>query len=273
MISRAHRFGTLVFDRDAIVRAALRAYVEAILSELDPQKRLRFRPCVEPDWRGDLHCGAFDNRDGCGNHEVVAWTEAGVVALGYELGFGPIEERGLSVDAVTGGPDDVRGVVPGLPSDLEPALVHATSMLDEGPEYGEKQAGVGFWLHGDRVAGTFFDDPNAAGLRGLAAWGMLQNGRLPLMGPPATRAVAAELDRTRAAPIHGIVDAVVARALIGPTELTADEMATLLPTPPDAALVLAAQRSLQKVGVTWPGSPQIPPEPPRTGINPFLRQT
>ena len=273
MISRAHRFGTLVFDRDTIVRAALRAYVEAILSELDPEKRLRLRPCVDPDWKGDLHCGAFDNRDGCGNHVVVGWTRAGVVALGYELGFGPIEERGLSVDAVTGGPDDVRAVVPGLPSDLEPALVLAASMLDDGPLHGEKQAGVGFWLHGDRVAGTFFDDPHAVGLRELAAWGMLQNGRLPLLGPAETRALAAKLDRTRAAPIHAIVDAVVARAFVGPTELTVDELATLLPTPPEEELVFAAQRNLQKVGITWPGSPAIPPEPPRTGPNPFLPQT
>ncbi len=108
----------------------------------------------------------------------MAWTEAGVVGLAYELGFGPIEQLGLSASAVTGGPDDVRGALPGLPDELEPALVMATRMLEVGLEHGERLAGVGFWLHGDHVAGTLFDDPTDAGARRLAAWGLLQGGRL-----------------------------------------------------------------------------------------------
>jgi hypothetical protein len=114
MVERNHRFGRLVFDRDAIVRAALRAYVEAIFGNF-PLKRLSFPACSVPRWTGDLQSGAFCNDDGCGAYEVVAWTEAGVVGLAFELGFGPIEQLGLSVDAVTGGPDDVRGALPGLP--------------------------------------------------------------------------------------------------------------------------------------------------------------
>src|SRR4051794_8378073 len=112
MIERKHRFGNLVFDRDAIVRAALRAYVEAAFKRV---AHFSFPACASPGWTGDLQRGAFYNGDGCGAYNVVAWIEAGVVALAYELGFGPLEHLGLSVDAVTGGPDDVRGALPGLP--------------------------------------------------------------------------------------------------------------------------------------------------------------
>jgi len=261
MIVRTHPRGRLVFDRDAIVRAALRAYVEVILAHLDPLKRHNFTPCAQADWAGDLQRGAFYNGNGCGAYDVVAWTEAGVVGLAYELGFGPIEQLGLSIDAVTGGPDDVRAALPELPSELELALVMAVSMLGVGPEHGQRDAGVGFWLHGDRVAGTMFDDPTASGAHRLVAWGALQNGRLPGLFEPETAAFASEQARTTAAPIHAIVDAVTARALAGPTELTADELATLVPTPPDPERLLEAQQMLRKVGVTWPGSPEIPEEP------------
>lgn len=66
-----------------------------------------------------------------------------------------------------------------------------------------------------------------------------------------------DLGRTKAAPIQAIVDAVADRALKGPTELLPDDLATLLPTPPDAKRLLEAQRMLQKVGITWPGLPAI----------------
>lgn len=204
MIERKHRYGHLVFDRDAIVRAALRA---------------------------------------------------------------------LSADAVTGGPDDVRGALPGLPDELEPALVMAAGMLAEGPVHGEKSAGVGFWLCGDRVAGTLFEDPADAGSRQLAMWGLLQGGRLlPLIylsSRPNTRATLAECAR-KDAPIHALMDAVVDRRLNGPTEFTAEEIAMLFPSPPDPERLLGVQRMLQKVGITWPGSPEIPEEPRRTGRNPFF---
>ncbi len=266
MIERKHRLGQLVFDRDAIVRAALRANVEAVIASIG---RHEFPPCSVPRWTGDLQRGAFCNDDGCGAYDVVAWTEAGVVGLAYELGFGPLEHFGLSASAVTGGPDDVRGALPGLPDELEPALVLATRMLVKGNE-GERLAGVGFWLHGDRVAGTLFDDPTLLGVRRLAAWGALQNGRLPRRCDPGTAAKAAALDRTTFAPIHAIIDAVVDRALAGPTELTTDELTTLIPRPPEPKRLLGVQRALQEVGITWPGSPELPEEPPRPrGRNPF----
>ena len=100
MIERNHRFGRLVFDRDAIVRAALRAYVEAIAAGLP--NSLSFPVCDVPGWTGDLQRGAFYNGDGCGGYEVVAWTETGVVGLAYELGFGPIEQLGLSSTQLVG---------------------------------------------------------------------------------------------------------------------------------------------------------------------------
>lgn len=259
MIARVSRFGNLAFDRDAIVQAALRAYVETYLARLDPRKRHNFPASAAAFWLGDLQRGAFLNDNVCGSYEVVAWTAAGVVGLAFELGWGPIEQLGLSVDAVTGGPDDVRGAVPGLPAELEPAFVMAVGMLGVGPEHGQRDAGVGFWLYGDRVAGTLFDDPTAAGAHRLAAWGLLRGDRLPLAHNDR---VDFRADQPNAVPIHALVDAVVDRRIRGPAELTSDELATLLPTPPDPEMLAFVQRMLQKVGITWPGSPEIPPEEP-----------
>lgn len=260
MVERQHYYGRLVFDRNAIVHAALRAYVEVRLAHLDPDplNRLRFTSAWAAEWDGNIERGAFNNDDGCGDYEIVAWSEAGVVGLACALGCGSIEQLDLSIDAVTGGPDDVRGAVPELPSELEPTFVRAVGLLEVGPHHGEKQAGVGFWLHGDRVGGTsfLFDDPTLAwGATRLAAWGLLQGNRLPVAHSRRIEPVRQDPD---AAPIHAIVDAVTARALVGPTELTPDELATLCPTPPDPKQLLHTQRMLQKVGITWPGSPEIP---------------
>ena len=269
MIERATPpFGRLVFDRDAIVRAALRAHIETYLAHMDPLERHRFAVSYGGDWVGDIQRGAFYNDDGCGDYEVVAWTETGVVGLAYELGWGPIAQLGLSRDEVTGGPDDVRGAVPGLPAELEPAFMRAAGLLDTVEQvyrkgdvhavYKEKMAGVGFWLYGDRLAGTLFDDPTACGANRLAAWGLLRGDRLPLACSDRVEPFTA--DPPSAVPIQAIVDAVTARALVGPTELLPEELATLLPTPPKPETLLYAQRMLQKAGITWPGSPEIPPE-------------
>ena len=270
MIERKHRYGSLVFDRDAIVRAALRAHVEGVLHGL---ARFSFPASDDPRWTGNLQRGAFYNGDGCGNDDVIAWTETGVVGLAFELGWGPIERLGLSVDAVTGGPDDVRGALPALPDEMEPALVMATRMLAKGNDE-ERLASVGFWLHGDHVAGTLFDDPTGPGSEQLAAWGSLRDGRLlpPIArsSHPHNRAIAFECAR-KDAPVHAVMDAVVDRRLGGPTEFTNAELETLFPTPPDPEKLLGAQRSLQEVGITWPGSPDLPPEKPwPRGRNPFM---
>ncbi|MFO0755533.1 MAG: hypothetical protein U0359_03530 [Byssovorax sp.] len=272
MIERTHRFGRLVFDRDAIVRAALRTYIEAIFGNF-PFRRLSFPACAGAVWEGDLRRGVISTGDGCGDDEVIAWTETGLVALGFQLGFGPIEHFDLPVSAVTGGPDDVRGAVPGLPDELEPALVMATRMLARG-NHGERLAGVGFWLHGDQVAGALFDDPTLLGARNLAAWGLLTNGRLPSpisRSPHAPeKAVVAKYAR-QDAPIHALMDAVVDRRMNGPIELTTSELGMLFPTPPEPKDLLHAQRLLEKVGITWPGSPELPPEEPRPrGRDPFM---
>ena len=280
MVTRNHPRGRLVFDRDAIVRAALRAYVEAVLAKFPngPGHPV----CDLSSWTGDVQRGTFFDDDGCGAYAVLAWTEAGVVGLAYELGFGPIAHFGLTPDTVTGGPDDVRGAVPGLPAELEPAFQMAASMLDTRSDlykgnlpnrklYSERLAGVGFWLHGDRVAGSLFDDPTLLGVKRLVPWGQLQNGQLPLWWNRDFAAFREERARTRDAPIHAIIDAVVDRRMQGPTEFTTDELATLLAKPPDPERKLSVQRRLQKVGITWPGSPELPPEPPppEPRINPF----
>ena len=280
MVLHNHPRGRLAFDRDAIVRAALRAYVESLVASLG--SGLPYPVREYSTWTGDVHQGALRTDSGCGDCEVVAWTEAGVVGLAYEKGFGPIARLGLTPDTVTGGPDDVRRAVPGLPSELEPAFQLAAGMLDwtsdlyEGKlpnkkMYRERLAGIGFWLHGDQVAGTLFSDPKGPGADGLVPWGMLQNGRLPFWGTGELAPLAEERARTVEAPIHAIIDAVVDRRLQGPTEFTPDEIATLLAKPPDPKQRLGVQRCLQQVGITWPGSPELPPEPPLPDplINPF----
>ncbi|UQA59052.1 hypothetical protein [Polyangium aurulentum] len=264
MIERVTRhFGRLVFDRDAIVRAALRAYVE---THLEGIARFAFPACDGAMWEGDLQRGAIYNDDGEGNYEVVAWNEAGVVGLAYELGCGPIEQLDLPLDAVTRGPDDVRGAVPGLPAELEPAFVMAVGMLatgearDDGVVYGEKLAGVGFWLHGDHAGGTlltFRDRYRAHGAVRLAAWGLLHNGRLLPLSCESYRPrpgwIVTNHNRPEDAPAHAVIDAVVDRRLKGPTEFTPAELETLLLPAPKPERVLAAQRRLQQVGITWPG--------------------
>ncbi|MFT3767282.1 MAG: hypothetical protein QM820_17425 [Minicystis sp.] len=259
-VARTHPLGYLAFDRDTIVRAALRAYVEAVLSQVDPLERHKFTACIVPGWTGDLKRGAFFNGNGCGDYDVVAWTEAGIVGLTYQRGSGPLEQLGLSASRVTGGPDDVRGALPGLPAELSPALVLAAGMLGVGA-HGERLAGVGFWLHGDSVAGTLFDNPTAPGVYRLAYWGRVGWGTLLRVYDPKATALMQKVPFETVAPIHALADAVTDRALAGPTELTTDELATLLPTPPDPERLLGAQRMLQKVGITWPGSPDLPEEP------------
>ena len=252
-------FGPVLFKRDAIVRAALRAYVENILAPLDPLARDVLTACVVPKWTGDLERGAFFNGDGCGDYDVVAWTEVGVIGLAYKRGFAPMEQLGAAL--------------PGLPVELLPALELAAGLLYVGA-HGEKLASIGFWLYDGRAAGTLFDDPTLAGARRLVPWGTLKNGRLPLLYDRKITALVAMLVRTTAAPIHALVDAVVDRRLHGPTELLPDELATLFPDvadPPDPEERFFAQWMLHKVGITWPGSPELPLETSLpTGRNPSL---
>jgi hypothetical protein len=237
------------------VRAALRAYVENILAWLDPLERHPFAASFVPRWTGNLKRGAFFNGDGRGSYEVVAWSEAGVVGLAYQLGYGPIEQLELSIDAVTGGPDDVRAALTELPAELLPTFEQAVGLLEVGPKHGEKLADVGFWLHGEQVGGLLFDHYLLEGAPRLRAWRSLKGGRLRRWSEGV---YVADLGPKTAAPIHALADAVTDRALTGPTELTTDELATLIPTPPDPTRLRAAQRMLQKVGITWPGSPVLP---------------
>jgi len=279
MVLRNHPRGRLVFDRDAIVRAALRAYVESNVADLP--NGLWFPVCELSRWTGDVNQGALRNDDGCGGYEVVAWTNAGVVGLAWELGFGPIAHFGLTPDTVTGGPEDVRGAVPGLPAELESTFQMAANLLDTRSDlyegklpnkkmYSERLAGVGFWLAGDRVGGSMFEDPTLLGVQRLVPWGMLQNGRLPFWLNAEFAALKEQRARTTDAPLHAIIDAVTDRALKGPTEFTTNEIETLIPKPPEPKRLLGAQRMLQMAGITWPGSPEIPPlPPPPKDYNPF----
>lgn len=93
------------FDRDSIVRAALRAYIEASLYSVG---RLSFPPCDCGQWDGDFECGALLNFSHAPSYNVVAWNEFGAVGLGFEAWCGPLELFDLAMDATTNGPDDVR---------------------------------------------------------------------------------------------------------------------------------------------------------------------
>lgn len=277
MIERKHRYGNLNFDCKGIVRAALWAYVEGIVRQSPCcSVSLSFAAAGDPEWTGDLQRGALRNDDGCGNHNVVAWSEAGVVGLAYELGFGPLEHLDLPPSAVTGGPEDVRGALPNLPAKLEPTFEMAVKLLHVGSK-GEKLAGVGFWLSGDQTGGSFFYDPCDAGAKDLARWALLQGGRLlpsiAFRRDPSSLAAVAECAR-REAPTHAVIDTVVDRRLHGPTEFTAEEIAMLFHPSPDPKQLLPTQRLLAKAGITWPGSPKLPPKelPPGPLVNPFTGQ-
>lgn len=276
MATRETPYGTLTFDRDAIVRAALRGHIEGCVIFLS---RCLATQAVDQGgiWRGNLQQGMLYNDDGCGNHDAIAWNEAGVVGLAYELGSGPVEQLGMTPYTVTGSVDDVRGAVRGLPEELEPAFLVVANMMPKSSYmhkehfYTERLAGVGFWLHGDRLGGLLFENPDACGGNRLAAWGLLRNGRLLQLScetyyhPEPGRIV---VDRTRPQdlPILAIIDAVTDRALQGPTEFTPDELASLCPTPPEPKRLAYAQYTLNKVGITWPGSPELPAEePPHPG--------
>lgn len=271
MATRATRFGLLSFDRDAIVRAALRGYVEDNVATLRHSLATR---SIEGVWEGNLQRGLLGNGNGCGDNEVIAWTEEGVVGLAYELGWGPVEQLGMTYETVTGSVEDVRGAVPGLPEELEPAFLMAATRMhtrgdyDNGKWYTERLAGVGFWLHGDRLGGILFEERKyitTFGDNRLAAWGLLQGGRLPL-ARSSNRVELLPPDPPRMVPIQAIIDAVTDRALQGPTEFTPDELATLCPEPPEPKRLAYAQYILNKVGITWPGSPELPAEePPHPG--------
>ena len=176
-----------------------------------------------------------------------------MVGLAYEHGYGPIEYLALPIDAVKGGPDDVRVAMTEMPAELEPVLEMAVSLLDVGT-HGEKLATVGCWLRGELVGGSLYEDYYQKGAQRLRAWGKLKGGKLRrwYRGSYVTLgSYVLDLGRTKAEPIQTLVDAVTDRALRGPTQLTTDELAILLPTPPEPKRLLDAQHSLQKVGITW----------------------
>ncbi|MBK9265002.1 MAG: hypothetical protein IPM54_35125 [Polyangiaceae bacterium] len=55
MVIRNHPRGRLVFDRDAIVHAALRAYIESMVAGLP--SGLRYEVCDQTYWKGDVQRG------------------------------------------------------------------------------------------------------------------------------------------------------------------------------------------------------------------------
>lgn len=263
MVTRVTPFGRLTFDRDAIVRAALRAHVEDAVAQLP--NRLGIHSVDQGVWTGNLQRGTLYNDNGSGDYEVIAWIEGGVVGLAHELGWGPISQLGLTPETVTGGVEDVRGAVPGLPDELEPAFLMAAGKLEtradvqNGVFYRERMAGVGFWLHSDCVGGSFFVDRMANGADRLAAWGSLEGNRLP--GVWCGQVQPFTPDPPLIVPIQAVIDAVTDRAWKGPTEFTPDELATICPTPPEPKRLEYARYRLQQVGVRWPGLPDVLEEP------------
>jgi len=236
-------------DQGAIVHAALRAYIENVLAWLDPLDRHPLAASFVPRFTGDLKQGAFRNGDEHGSYEVLAWSAAGVVGLAYERGYGPIEHLELPIEAVKGGPEDVFIALTELPAELFPTLEMAAGLLDVGT-HGEKLASVGFWLHGELAGGSFYEYYIQQGKDRLRAWGRLQGGRLRRWYQGS---YVMDLGRTKAEPIQALADALTDRALKGPTKLLPNELATLLPKPPDPERLRDAQHKLEKVGIAWPG--------------------
>ena len=98
MIERNHRRTETSFSTEMPSCAPRCAPMSKPSSMRTRSDACRSRPAPSRDWTGDLQRGAFYNGNGCGDYDVVAWTEAGVVGLAYELGWGPIEQLDLSVD-------------------------------------------------------------------------------------------------------------------------------------------------------------------------------
>jgi len=246
-VARCHPLGYLVFNREAIIRAAFRAYVEVTLAYLDPRQCHPMPPDCGHIWTGDFQRGAL-----AGNM-TVAWNEAGVVGIVFEGCWRPSES--VPEGPVATNPDDVRGVVPNLPDELLPALEMACGLIDQ--RHHIETARVGFWLCGDRMGGTLFDTPiDEAWWWRLANWGRVGRGRLLPAYSGHTEKITEDTFRAYA-PFLAVVDAVVERAIQGPTELTLDELATLFPLPPLPGRALPVQRELQQVGITWPGSSEM----------------
>lgn len=262
--------GPLTFDRDALTAAALHAFIESALTRLDPHRRLPFHGHAESTWDGDLQHGAVFLGNGQGDYQVLGWNPAGVVGFAFELGFGPQEEFGLEPDAITGGPDDVRHAVAGLPAALDSALVKASAqLLTDDSRLGERLASVGFWVDANEVGGSLFDEPEHPGARVLRGWGLLESG----VAPGSARDANAEIASAQAlesASLVKVIDDVFARARLGPTELTTEELEVVFEgPPPHADELVPARRALAQAGITWPGSPPIPPLVPQ-GRSPFL---
>ena len=100
----------------------------------------------------------------------------------------------------------------GLPWDFKPARRDMTMQIGETAE-------------AHYTATNLFDTPTAHGVWRLACWGRVGRGRLlPQHDPRYATTVTEDTLRT-IAPIRAIVDAITARALVGPTELLPDELA------------------------------------------------
>jgi len=249
-VARCHPLGYLVFNREAIIRAAFRAYVEVTLAYLDPRQCHPIPPDCGQTWTGDLQRGAL------AGDMTVAWNEAGVVGIVFESRWrSSASLESLPEGPVATNPDDVRSVVPDLPDELLPALEMACGLIDQ--RHHIETARVGFWLCGDRMGGTLFDTPiDEVWWWRLAKWGRIGRGRLLPAYSGHTEKITEDTFRAYA-PFLAVVDAVVDRRLRGPTELLPDELATLFPVPIDMDVLVIGQRELRKVGITWPGSSEM----------------
>ena len=159
--------GPRTFDRDTIVGAILYSAIAAATVHYHWRAPLWDAPW-DVLWSGDRTRGEalLDNLEG--DTAAVAWDAAGLVALEFELGFGPLEALNLRADAITGGPEDVRRAVAGMPEALEDAFQRAARLLYAG-NHGELSATAGLWIHGDDVACSNDGTPHTPGL-GIHRW-------------------------------------------------------------------------------------------------------
>lgn len=204
---------------------------------------------VECDLSGDRSKGSFVGGDGEGNVSVLAWEGRALVAFEYRLGFGPAQQLDRSPDALTRGPEDVRGFVPGMPAELEGVFQRAAALLRDGPD-GAPAASAGLWVTPESIGCSVFgaNDDYVPG-REILRWGVGPDDEICDDESVDDAAGAAAATRAEA-----VIDDLASRAGPGRTTLTKEEAAAILATgsAPRSGGLERMKSLFAAVGFDWP---------------------
>lgn len=239
---------SLHFDTREIVDGAIVSYLVSLVAWAFDGSGL-WNVWHEIDLVGDRTSGSLDFGDGEGNSGVLAWEGDNLVAFEFQLGFGPIEEADLT--DVTGGPEDVRALLPGLPDELEPLFQRAARRLRPGSE-GELSASAGLWLTRDDVGCSVFErrDSPVPG-EAILRWGM---GGGPGANPASDSDEEGSDDEESSGDVGAPLVALFARLLPRlPVELSADEAALIVGAgKPRSGRIEELKKAFGAVGIRWP---------------------